>query len=254
MELALLLLPLVGGYLFSQTWYPTKFKSSKEDGHRLYFRSAFYAAILFAVAMVLRFLLLKLGFYRSFEDLLQTIAVHYVASDPMPTFSLGVTSIYSLGLGFVSGYALNFVTSRDLSVFRSIADDDFERLLHDAIDLDLPISATMENDKVYIGFVLTTSDVLRGRMSFTILPLISGYRDERRELVMTTFYGDAYEQMSERKMDDTNLTPDDFRIVLPKSKIQSVNLFDLTVYEMFKQENTHSRKKAKRKAPKKRKA
>ena len=58
MDAALIVvLPLVGGYIFASRWIVTKYVVDREDGHRLYFRAAFYGVFLFAVALLIRLIL-----------------------------------------------------------------------------------------------------------------------------------------------------------------------------------------------------
>lgn len=64
--LALLILPLVGGYVFSTVWAGSLNHSSRESGHRLYFRAVFYAAFLVTCAALLHlYLFAKSPFYQS---------------------------------------------------------------------------------------------------------------------------------------------------------------------------------------------
>lgn len=231
MEVALLFLPLVGGYFFSQTWYTVKYKSSREDGHRLYFRSAWYATIFFIISIILRLLFLNFEWYQQAEQFICNLSSYHIKENIHYKFSLAVTALYSLILGKVSGHLLNIGSNRDLNIYKAIEDDDFERLLHKAFSLDMPISVTMDNKKVYIGFVLTTTDVDKSRRSISILPLVSGYRDDNAKLIMTTFYGEVYKEIEKDR--DLDLTPEDFEIILPTSVIQSANLFDFSAYELF---------------------
>lgn len=231
MDVAFLFLPLVGGYFFSQTWYVVKYKSSREDGHRLYFRSALYATILFLISIILRLLLLNFEWYQQLENFIRNYFSFYIKEDIQYKFSLAITALYSMALGLVLGKLLNKFSNRDLNIYKAIENDDFERLLHKALRLDMPISVTMDNKKVYIGFVLTTTDVEKSRRSISILPLVSGHRDEGGKLVMTTFYGEVYKKIE--RDSSLELIPEDFEIVLPTNVIQSANLFDFAAYELF---------------------
>jgi hypothetical protein len=51
MELAaVFLLSLPGGYTFALTWRHTAFATRRADGQHLYFRAAYYGAVLFVAA------------------------------------------------------------------------------------------------------------------------------------------------------------------------------------------------------------
>ncbi|MGB3589071.1 MAG: hypothetical protein WBA23_21165, partial [Tunicatimonas sp.] len=66
----------------------------------------------------------------------------------------------------------------------------------------------------------------------SVLPLISGYRDETQEIVFTTEYWDLYQQ---RKQDGSDDIYAGFLLVLSVGEITHASLFDFDVYERFDQ-------------------
>lgn len=248
----ILLLPLVGGYIFASRWLITSYSVAREDGHRLYFRAAFYGAFTFAVALLLRFILL--GYSESYVDVELSITSYLRHFLKTPTDSGQVDtlliSIYALIVGSALWVPLNQIFFRPLSIRRlilnwAVEDDDFEKLIQSAAQRSMPVCVTMDNRKVYVGFVSVTMNPKRERKALTILPLMSGSRDsESGKIVFTTFYNKIYDELDGHF---PHLVLKDFELVLPTDRINSSNLFDLGVYAAF-QKHAVKRKKGKVKA------
>ena len=65
-----------------------------------------------------------------------------------------------------------------------------------------------------------------------ILPLISGYRDkDNGRIYLTTDYKSVYQASA--AIGQTKVDPNNFVVVLPISKVQSLNLFDFEAYALF---------------------
>lgn len=112
MDKALLaILPLVGGYVFAKEWLVTKIYVQREDGHRLYFRSAFSAAFLFAVAFLLRLIFLgHIDGYEQFESVLLGLTQSLGESTAKPDDArLLLVSLYAFVLGSTLWLPLSIV-------------------------------------------------------------------------------------------------------------------------------------------------
>lgn len=248
MDLVLLLLPLVGGYVFARRWNVTEYRVAREEGHRLYFRAAFYAVFLFGCAALLRlYFLSTLESYRVFEETLFEVAPLFKQTDRSYQQPILSISLYAFLLGVAFWWPLNLVTLprwRNKLLVWSIRDRDFERLLHTAATRAMPLALTMDNKKVYVGFVITTVSPDRDVKTISILPLVSGYRSAEGQLKLTTFYTHVYDKIANTES-IMHLSPDDFEIVLPTERIQSANLFDLAAYQEFQAKGplTATRKK-----------
>lgn len=241
----LLLLPLVGGYVFARAWNVTRYLSAREEGHRLYFRAAFFGVVLFVVVAVVRFwLIAKSPWYRDIEKELRDVLTPYLyvkdstKTDPFP---IALIAVVALMVGWPLGKALNVVCWKGYFLAKAIEGDYLEVLLSRAATIRMPISMTLKSRKVYVGFVLQTLDPVKDRKWITILPLASGYRDkDTSRLVFVTNYQDVYG--NDRPADAAaklpkpldHLAPTDFEITIPVSELQSVNLFDLVAYKAFK--------------------
>lgn len=108
MDVALLLLPLIGGFIFSKTWFGTRYACAREEGHRLYFRAGFVAVFLFALAALLRFLLNEVPFYESFENWLAGVVKDTAKqTDFGSLFALTMVCVYAMLLAWPLAFILN---------------------------------------------------------------------------------------------------------------------------------------------------
>jgi hypothetical protein len=96
-------------------------------------------------------------------------------------------------------------------------------LLHDSMVRLKPVSLTLENRKVYVGFVQAVPSLNPERAHVWLLPILSGYRRaDDLTLQFTTDYVSAIEQVSEAR---------DLLKVIPISSIKTANLFDVGLYK-----------------------
>lgn len=250
MDAALIVvLPLVGGYIFASRWIVTKYVVDREDGHRLYFRAAFYGVFLFAVALLVRFILLSwFDGYSHVESVLsgELRGALKEPNDPALRNTL-VTSLLALVLGSISWVPFECLPQnwKRFLFHRAIRNNEFESLLARAVQNVTPISVTMENNKVYVGLLNDSLHTGVNRKYLTIFPLMSGFRDSNNgKIQFTTFYNRIYQGLDKIS---PSVSLEDFEIVLPIDHIQSLNMFDIAVYTEFqKQKQSKKKKKAAR--------
>lgn len=137
MEIAILvLLPLVGGYIFASNWDFTRYHLAREDGHRLYFRAAFWGVALFSAFMLIHILVYH--FTDSYQelvlyvrDLLDPWFKDYEKGNPV---DFAVVTTISMLLAYPLANLLNRIFHRKQVawIFRAIEHDDIERILHRA--------------------------------------------------------------------------------------------------------------------------
>lgn len=244
MDSALLaVFPLVGGYIFASRWIVTKLIVDREDGHRLYFRAAFYGVFLFLAALLIRLnLSWRFETYRQFEEILVTVLRLTLTKSPNESqITALVTSLYALGLGSVLWIPFQHLPStwKHKLFDRAIRNNEFESFIASAARRVVPICATMDNNKVYVGLLKETPDPKQEREFIVILPLMSGYREkDTGKITFTTFYDRVYRNLHNVS---TTLTAADFIYLLPAERIQSINMFDVSIYEEFQKHNTKQR-------------
>lgn len=237
-------LPLVGGLIFCSHWNYTRWRVAREDGHRLYFRAVLFGAILFVVVATLRYYVEP-----CFPALVTFVGVVKNAIKPMAKEAAAATAVSDLAItcflamfaGWPFAKLLNLAFWKQTWLKRAIKEDDLEEFILYAAENEIPIAATMDDGKVYVGFVTKGFDPAIGRKCIRLLPLISGYRDSKtHKLNFTTFYtelyGDATISDSEPKALPaplSHLTAADFITLVPADRIASYRLFDALAYQEF---------------------
>jgi len=235
-------LPLVGGLIFCSTWNFTRWRVAREDGHRLYFRAVLFGAILFAFVAFVNALVENYSSSYSnaitfVKGLIEPMAKE--KSSAPAVAQLTVICFLTMLAGWPLALLLNLGFKKNYWLREAIKKDALEAFLLDAADRDVSIAITMDDRKVYVGYVVSAFDPAIGRKCIFLLPLISGYRDPQTHKVsFTTFYTDLYGDDSASKTTPLptpleHLTAEDFITVLPVDRIASYRLFDASAYREF---------------------
>lgn len=230
------LLPLLGGFVFLVRFNRTSIRSYRYSGYKLLFYSAIFGFIgdLVALAIILIYQNTVPVPVKNQISAFPPVAL-FVSSPtnpydahPLLAFAILTTSWLPLNLIFrPTGAAKQAV--RELGTY-------LERLLLEAQEKEMLVAVTLKNRKVYVGHVIEaalsfTSDDSKSPY-LVILPVLSGYRDnETLQMKLPVRYYEMWG--NEELLKISNLTPDDFTIVLPEGEIVSVNKFDYTVYDGF---------------------
>jgi len=224
---------VVKGYMPAH-YTALKYKVARDDGHRFYFRVAYYGILLFLVSCIVLSLLYwwlqSYGWFQS-AHLLAIEAVRPLMKDPDKApgqLAFVLICLGSVALGRIVPIAFNrlFHESIYAAAWKSIEDNELEELLMEALNLTKPISITLSSNKVYVGMVLTTPEPRTERLVIALLPLMSGYRTETGKVNFTTFYDLVYK-------DSEGAESDDFKLVLPIDKMLSLSFFDVATYAKF---------------------
>ena len=160
----LFILPLVGGFVFVKEWEATRYVLPREDGHKLYFRSA-YCGLFVSIA--------------AFFSL--TLVVYIAATIPWPfSFPFAgypenqfdsrlvfMTLLASPVFGYVFARFLNIFTDELNYYYAALQDNEFEYLLVKAMSSDLMVMVTMEDEKVYVGWIYKVSDPAKAEARLT---------------------------------------------------------------------------------------
>lgn len=199
MPFNLLLLPLLGGYIFLRYWNPTRYHALRADKERL----IILAAIPGFISLVITFFVMRLGQYlfpcQPNHFCFQT---WWMRVAPFDYIGTAMSALLLAGLIWIP---LNRFKkcSRDAAIDRMIDQDGvaLDVLLKEAQSLAKTVSVTMSNGKVYVGFVVHIFNPAFPTKFIRILPTKSGYRDDfTKEFHFTNFYSTALDDM-ERDFD-----------------------------------------------------
>jgi hypothetical protein len=231
---AVFLLSLLGGYYFACSWRLIAYSTRRVEGHHLYFRAALCGVIFFAIALVLRRILLIWPIYSNLDIALIKYVSPILKDDsgtPNPVEQAQraewvVTAIYSLAIGPFSAFLLNTVTPRRWAARRNMGP--LDRLLFLAQEAGAPVSLTLNSGKVCIGLVQSITDPNYDPPVVTVLPMLSGFRDSLGRMALTTDYEFVYNSLPGAT---PNLTQ--FYMVIRADSIVSANQFSLAMYAKF---------------------
>lgn len=225
MPFNVLLLPLLGGYIFITHWNRTRFRARRYSGNKLILNSALAGALLLILS------LLTVSFIYYYFPRLESLWISIVP------FAYSDISTLAFLLGCIAWWPLNKSFNRQSkAINRAIkeSNDFLEILLEKALSETKQISITLKSSKIYIGFVTSNFDPSYDRKYLKILPLLSGYRDAvDKSVVITTDYSRVYEKVINNEKEFSHLNPDDFEVVVPIFEVQSINIFDPDAYVLF---------------------
>src|SRR6185437_7948140 len=231
MPFNLLLLPLLGGFLFFSHWNRTKYFAKRQDKERLLLYSSFYGVILLAISFGASIIvphippLLRLRHWWAYNT-------------PAIRFS-GISS-FAFALGALAPGVFNYVwpfkriwTSEKVSR-KAIFDygGPLEQLLYRAIDEQKSVMVSLSGGKVYVGRVVT-SLAPQDDSAFYLLQTKSGYRDEKQRVEMTTNYDEVYRQIFLHEKESALSIISDFGVVIPVKEIVSATLFREDIHTKY---------------------
>ena len=135
---------------------------------------------------------------------------------------------FALTLAFIGPLCANLVSGRaQRRGAAGRAGDLVEVLLQDAFEENALVEVTLANRKCYIGLPFDSGVSTPKDADISLVPFISGYRDERTlSLRMTTFYAGALREAIERGEGPEN----ELQVVVPKDQIMSARKFDMDRY------------------------
>ena len=229
MDLGLLIVPALGGYLFLKFTYLTSFRIYRESGYHLVFSSASAGIFLFAFAYLVTPFIYT--YYSSISKWLGLPAINFLMA----------ALITTVLLGFALPQIINRIYPKEKAIRKTVAEkgNHIERIIEESYRNETWIELTLKNGKSYIGaalgFSLERGITGRNEADVALLPFLSGYRDrDTHKLRITTNYSSIIEEylhMGESEEIDKFL-----RIAIPMSEIRSARRFDLEVYDRFQKQ------------------
>jgi hypothetical protein len=221
---SLAFLALLGGFLFAHQCHFTRFRASRAESHRLVYLSAGWGLALVVMA---RAALLGFRWLAPQAHLSLKAAWSAFAPVGMPALATG-----ALTLGLVLPWLVNLVFSRSRvsRLLIKTRGSELEKLLYASANSGIPVSLTLKNLKVYVGWPTATPDPSKAESmsDIRLQPILSGHRDkDNQKLTFTTTYERVYDAVESNELPEMKVS--DFQIVIPVTEITSANLFSLTL-------------------------
>jgi hypothetical protein len=212
----LALLPLLAGFLFLRECYYYKIRAQRFEGYRLLLESAGWAVVLAFLGRVVTFGVHLFTAGSAFEH-------RFAEFVPFP---FGGTAFITLALGPLLAWLVNLsideVRAKDLAIDQ--AEDALLALFVNGVDDDSALLLTLDNRKVYVGFVTESPNLEKENRYLVLLPVVSGYRNnDDLTVTFTTDYISLWR--------GGNVPPESFLTVIPVKAIKMASVFDLAIYD-----------------------
>lgn len=224
-NLPLLLLPLLGGFIFTRNWYRTRWHTKRADKDRLLVHASLAGLASLAIAYVLARVPPT---YMCPGDACLHVWWDWLHI-PWPHTGKAVLSFLIAALGWIPlnwfediWYEGNAADAENARIIRDHGSP-LESTLYQSIEKQKLVMLTLTNNKVYIGGVART--FIPDDEIIYIFPTQSGYRDSDQRLELTTQYIDVYKQIAIEEPFNYREILANFRIAIPVEFVVSASLY-----------------------------
>jgi hypothetical protein len=229
----LLLLPLLGGYIFVRKCFRTRYKALRSEDYKLLFLAAEFGLYLLTIAAGLRYVSISgiIPFVSGIDSVWHKFIPFDYAGTAFLAFFLGCTLCHGVNLGFWL-----FGRNREFEVDRAIRSkgDPLEVLLKDAMSQSKAVLISLKSGKVYVGQVITNFNPAYEMQSVKISPIVSGYRKSEDQTVLFNIdYTDLLSMIDNNDPTVSERDKGDLGIVIPLEEITSACIFSLPMYKRF---------------------
>ena len=239
---------LVCGFWYTENHYQSRIRHARTNGWTSYFYVAMHGCrfviIGFSITVALLLVLIVFSFITSvlhffFPAISERDLYSWLIEDDI--FSCSSFLIFTMGVGFLwaafevegAKYQLND-ENRRLAAYREVAAEDaMESLLVQAIDEEKLVFITLKSRKVYIGYVAAPRIEHSHTQHLVIIPYISGYRDKDTLLFCEQHQYYALYLKDGITADSSPLNLQHFRHVIPVDQVETISLFDTSIYPSF---------------------
>lgn len=134
---------------------------------------------------------------------------------------------FALALAVIVPVCANLIWRTQWRRAAGLTGDLIEVLLQDALDANALVEVTLANRKCYIGLPFDSGASTPKDADISLVPFISGYRDERTlSLKMTTFYAGVLREVVQSGQNPFA----ELQVVIPKDQIMWARKFDMERY------------------------
>ena len=212
MGLGLLLVPALAGYLLQTQLYFFRYRTLRESGQHVVFRSALTGSILVFWAQMI---------VHSFSKYIPS-PVTYV--NEVFGFEYTAAAVLSFFLALAVWPVGNLLVDKEYAAIRAAGENGelMGIFVTEAIGTGRYVEISLDTGKVYIGHVVESGIGMSSQFDFMIVPLFSGYRDRgTNELIIKQSYSLAIDEM--RRQDKRR---EELRICIALYRVVLVRFFD----------------------------
>ena len=212
MNLGLLLVPALSGYVLLSWTYVSRYWFVRQSGYSLFFAAAVAGVVLLAIARLIAVLLC-----------LWIPSDIYACWHRYAPFEYSGTVMVGTLLAIMLPPLINLATDKHKWATRiaRYSGDLIECLIQDVIESGGKqlVEVSTKSSKCYIGFAQESGVAAGSESDIAISPIVSGYRhSETRDLILTTNYAPF--------LLDSELDIEHFRVVIPLAEVASARRID----------------------------
>jgi hypothetical protein len=228
----ILILPLLGGFVFISRWNRSRWYAVRAEKERLLFFAALagfaWLVIAFAINVFVapRFPCQPGGF---------CLPIWWSTHIP---FEHSGISFSAFVLAVTMWKPLNWVRrwSRDVQTAEVVKSQGgaLEQFLDTAMQRKKHVMLTLKSGKVYVGRIVSAFEPGQRDQTILVFPTLSGYRDNlKHEVSFTTNYDTVYASIRAEYADSYALLLKQFRIVVPISEILAITFFNYDIHDRY---------------------
>jgi len=228
----LLLLPVIVGYFILIYSHYFKYNTQRLAQNRIIFESVSVALIILIFGFILRAITESV-----FPDFTPWF-IKKLKFFPIKKVDYFWTVVFSCLIAIVSLLLTNAYLFWKFKKFQLIGwavdknGDEIEKLFKQSAEEALFIQLTLKNDKVYIGY----SEIIpipQKTNYLTLTPILSGYRDEKKQLHLTTDYFKVVDEFLEKldnKEKEITLNTD---VIIKQDEILTASIYEQNIFDKF---------------------
>lgn len=228
MPFNLLILPLLGGYIFVRFFNRTSITILRSDKDRLLIRASIAGLFLLIVSYAF-----TSYFQYRFPCDTETNCLYTWWKRNVP-FDHAGTALLAFFLGAFGWWPLNFFFTQKKAIDWAIKEDadPLEQALKESSDSQQPLAITLTSGKVYVGIVTHQFNPATPTNNIAVFPLHSGYREkDTHGLYLTTNYAVVAQKLSAEVDDlldriyenDRSLTQLRAKKILTKNEVDKID-------------------------------
>lgn len=245
----LLLLPVIVGYFILIYSHYFKYNTQRLAQNRIIFESVSVAIIILVIGFSLRALVESI--FPTFTPWL----IEKLKFFPIKKVDYLWTIVFSCLLSIIAVLLTNLYLLWKFKKFQLIGwavdknGDEIEKLFKQSAEEALFIQITLKNDKVYIGY----SEIIpipQKTNYLTLTPILSGYRDERKQLHITTDYFKVVDEFLEKLDNEEQSVTLNTDVIIKQDEILTASIYEQDIFDKFNKPTTEPEKPKRGRKPK----
>lgn len=225
-----LVVTVIAGYWFLTKAKSTRYGIFRQSGYHLFFNAAFWGIVLFFFGWLLSSV--WRASYPKIDDFLEKYSPFENFDAVFLSFLLAAFLIWFVNYFAKPESVRKRISERNLKSHGQLID----WLLQSAMESSSLVELSLKDGESYIGYVTQTEMDTVSDADVSLIPVMSGYRDnDTRKLVTTTTYSEVILKCGDEGSEFDHLSIEDLSVLIPRKEIALARYFDWAVAEYFGQ-------------------